>query len=41
MTQLFSTSILTPRPDEGAIPSDLLSPKPLATSERDIGMKAS
>lgn len=38
ITQLFSTSILTPLPDEGAIPSDLLSQKPLATSERDIGI---
>jgi len=35
----FSTSILTPGPDEGAFPSDLLSRKTLATSERTIGMK--
>ncbi|XP_061340810.1 uncharacterized protein LOC133287258 [Gastrolobium bilobum] len=38
MIQRFSTSILPPRPDEGAFPSDLLSKKPLATSERSIGL---
>jgi len=39
MIRQFSTSILTPGPDEGAFPSDLLSKKTLATSERTIGMK--
>ncbi|XP_004486189.1 uncharacterized protein [Cicer arietinum] len=38
MIRRFCTSILTPGNDEGAIPSDLLSKKPLATSERDIGL---
>ncbi|KAK7266017.1 hypothetical protein RIF29_18656 [Crotalaria pallida] len=38
MIQYFSTSTLNPRPDEGAFPSDLLSKKPVASSEeRDIG----
>lgn len=39
MIRQFSTSILTPGPDEGAFRSDLLSKKTLATSERTIGMK--
>nr|AHA84219.1 50S ribosomal protein L4 [Phaseolus vulgaris] len=38
MIRQFSTSILTPGPDEGAFPSDLLSKKTLATSERTIGL---
>lgn len=38
MIQQFSTSILTPGPEEGAFPSDLLSKKPLAASERTIGL---
>ncbi|KAK7332365.1 hypothetical protein VNO80_29116 [Phaseolus coccineus] len=38
MVQQFSTSILTPGPDEDAFPSDLLSKKTLATSERTIGL---
>lgn len=38
MIQQFSTSILTPRPDEGAFPSDLLSKKSLVTPDRTIGM---
>lgn len=37
MIRQFSTSILTPGA-EGAFPSDLLSKKPLATSERTIGL---
>jgi len=41
MIRQFSTSILTPGPDESAFPSDLLSKKTLATSERTIGMKDS
>ncbi|XP_027930689.1 uncharacterized protein LOC114186843 [Vigna unguiculata] len=38
MIRQFSTSILTPGPDESAFPSDLLSKKTLATSERTIGL---
>ncbi|TKY72196.1 50S ribosomal protein L4 [Spatholobus suberectus] len=38
MIRQFSTSILAPGPNEGAFPSDLLSKKPLATSERTIGL---
>lgn len=34
----FSTSILTPESSEGALPSDLLSAKPVLASERDIGL---
>lgn len=41
MIQQFSTSILTPGPDESAFPSDLLSKKTLATSDRTIGTKDS
>ncbi|XP_020221864.1 uncharacterized protein LOC109804449 [Cajanus cajan] len=37
MIRQFSTSILAPG-DEGAFPSDLLSRKPLVTSERTIGL---
>lgn len=38
MIQRFCTSVSVPGYHEGAFPSDLLSNKPLATSERDIGM---
>ncbi|KAH1208662.1 50S ribosomal protein L4 [Glycine max] len=37
MVRQFSTSILTPGADDSAFPSDLLSKKTLATSERTIG----
>ena len=39
MVRQFSTSILTPGADDSAFPSDLLSKKTLATSERTVGMK--
>ncbi|XP_027338587.1 uncharacterized protein LOC113852496 isoform X1 [Abrus precatorius] len=38
MLRQFCTSILAPGPDEDAFPSDLLSKKPLTTSERTIGL---
>ncbi|KAG4948811.1 hypothetical protein JHK82_041996 [Glycine max] len=38
MVRQFSTSILTPGADDSAFPSDLLSKKTLATSERTIGL---
>ncbi|KAL2603392.1 hypothetical protein AAZV13_09G006500 [Glycine max] len=38
MVRQFSTSILTPGDDDSAFPSDLLSKKILATSERTIGL---
>nr|AFK36510.1 unknown [Lotus japonicus] len=38
MIQRFCTSVSVPGYHEGAFPSDLLSNKPLATSERDIGL---
>lgn len=37
MMQRFCTSSFTTGHDEDAFPSDLLSKKPLAKSERDVG----